>query len=594
MARFFLCRSSSSFPRTSRRAFFVGVLPLAFLSAAGAQTPSAASSATSSSAQQEPAKPDSNLPPDEVISRDSPATFKVRVNLVLVRVVVRDASGKVITNLKKDDFQLEDNRKRQTISTFSVEMPASEIPTVKLGTAEATPEESPPVKAPQLPQRFVALFFDDLHLSMADAMLSKQAATKLLSSMQAGDRFSIFTTSGQVAEDFTGDRAKLAETIQRIVPHPQTTTSDCPPMSLYEAYQIQDANDSFALGVAIQDVINCARVIPEQAETLARSAAQRELTLGEFQVRQAFQNIDELIQRMSAAPGQRAIVLMSPGFFVVPSAQQESGEMIDRATRANVVINTIDARGLYVSSMFQADSNSRPSAQKTRLVQTEESLQNDVLAEIADGTGGLFFHNRNDIDQGLLQAAAEPEVSYVLGFTPENLKPDGKYHHLKVTLANKEKWTLQARHGYFAPHGEADPEAAAKDEVRQAIYSQGELHDLPIGCKTQYFSNATGKHLSVLLHIQTGTLKFRKADDRNKDDLTIATAIFDGNGNLVTGSEKTVEMQLRDSTLGRMNKAGLNVRSRYDLQAGTFLLRIVVRDSEGAQMAALSRRVTIP
>jgi VWFA-related protein len=518
----------------------------------------------------------------------------VRVNLVLVRVVVRDTSGKVITNLKKEDFQLEDNRKRQTISTFSLETPTSEISTVKLGTAEATPEESPPVKVPQLPQRFVALFFDDLDLSMADAMLSKQAATKLLGSMQASDRFAIFTTSGQVAEDFTGDRAKLNEAIQRIVPHPQTNASDCPPMSLYEAYQIVQANDPFALSVAVQDVIHCASVTPEQAESLARSAAQRGFTLGEFQVHQAFQSISELIRRMSVAPGQRTIVLMSPGFFVAPSSQQQSGELIDRATKANVVINTIDARGLYVSSMFQSDTNMLQSTLKARLIQTEESLRNDVLAEIADGTGGLFFHNRNDIDQGLLQAAAEPEVSYVLGFTPENLKLDGKYHHLKVTLTNKEKWTLQARHGYFAPHGEADPEAATKEEIRQAIYSQGELHDLPIGCQTQYFSNATGKHLSVLLHIQTGTLKFRKADDRNKNNLTIATAIFDGNGNLVAGSEKIVEMQLRDSTLGRVNKAGLNVRSRYDLQAGTFLLRIVVRDSEGAQMAALSRGVTIP
>jgi len=594
MARYFLGRSSSSLPITLWLVFFGGLLPFACLPAARAQTSSTTSQAAPSSTSQDSAKPDANLPTDEIISRESPATFKVRVNLVLVRVVVRDASGKVITNLKKDDFQLEDNRKRQTISSFSVETPTSEISTVKMGTAEATPEETPPVKAPQLPQRFVALFFDDLDLSMADAMLSKQAATKLLGSMQASDRFAIFTTSGQVAEDFTGNRAKLNEANQRIVPHPQTTASDCPPMSLYEAYQIVQANDSFALGVAIQDVIHCARVTPEQAESLARSAAQRELTLGEFQVHQAFQSISELIRRMSAAPGQRTIVLMSPGFFVVPSDQHESGEMIERATKANVVINTIDARGLYVSSIFQSDTNILQSAQKTRLVQTEESLQNDVLAEIADGTGGLFLHNRNDIDQGLLQAAAEPEVSYVLGFTPENLKPDGKYHHLKVTLSNKEKWTLQARHGYFAPHGEADPEAAAKDEIRQAIYSQGELHDLPIGCQTQYFSNATGKHLSVLLHIQTGTLKFRKADDRNNNKLTIATAIFDGNGNLVTGSEKTVEMQLRDSTLGRMNKAGLNVRSRYDLQAGTFLLRIVVRDSEGAQMAALSRGVTIP
>src|SRR5260370_11016018 len=49
-------------------------------------------------------------PNEEVSSHDTPATFKVRVNLVLVRVVVRDSQGKVLSNLKQQDFQLYDNR----------------------------------------------------------------------------------------------------------------------------------------------------------------------------------------------------------------------------------------------------------------------------------------------------------------------------------------------------------------------------------------------------------------------------------------------------------------------------------------------------
>src|SRR6266487_2665186 len=61
----------------------------------------------------------------EVSSRDTPTTFKVRVNLVLVRVVVRDAQGNVVPNLKKEDFQLFDNRKPQVISSFTAETPES-------------------------------------------------------------------------------------------------------------------------------------------------------------------------------------------------------------------------------------------------------------------------------------------------------------------------------------------------------------------------------------------------------------------------------------------------------------------------------------
>jgi len=71
------------------------------------------------------AAPAAQAPNDssEVSTRDSAATFRVRVNLVLVRVVVRDGTGKVIANLQKQDFQLSDNRKPQVISTFSVETP---------------------------------------------------------------------------------------------------------------------------------------------------------------------------------------------------------------------------------------------------------------------------------------------------------------------------------------------------------------------------------------------------------------------------------------------------------------------------------------
>ena len=54
------------------------------------------------------------------------------------------------------------------------------------------------MKAPELPQRFVTLFFDDVHLSIADSMYSQLAAAKVLGSMQEGDRFAIFTTSGAV------------------------------------------------------------------------------------------------------------------------------------------------------------------------------------------------------------------------------------------------------------------------------------------------------------------------------------------------------------------------------------------------------------
>jgi hypothetical protein len=158
-------------------------------------------------------------------------------------------------------------------------------------------------------------------------------------------------------------------------------------MTLYEAYQIIEANDPTALAVAISDAAACAG---PAASALVQTAAQRALTLGESEMQFAFSNIDALIKRMSGLPGQRIIVMMSPGFFVTPSMYQ-TGDIIDRASKANIVINAIDARGLYVPSVYDASNSGPVSPLKMQFVLIEEQIQDGVLAELADGTGGTFF-----------------------------------------------------------------------------------------------------------------------------------------------------------------------------------------------------------
>jgi VWFA-related protein len=604
MATVPLSRPLSSLPRSVWIALFGAIISCTTLPVARAQAPAAtpqAAQAPPADTSQNAPKPDTKATNDEIVSHDSPATFKVRVNLVLVRVVVRDNDGKVVTNLKKEDFQLADERKPQIISSFSVETPASRAPAV--GPAEAI-SEGTPVKAADLPQRFVTLFFDDLHLTLQDAMFSRQATAKIFPAMGPRDRLSIFTTSGQVEQDFTGDRGKLEEAVQRILPHSlvQNSPADCPPMTLYEAHMILDERDASAIQIANQDLINCAGNLgPGAAATgpspIVEAAAETVLNLAEAEEQRTYQALVALIRRMSVLPGQRVIVMMSPGFFVLPTMHMPEGEVIDRATKENVVINTIDARGLWVSSVYDASSpatTASVSPVKTLYTFRDEESRFAPLADLADGTGGVYFHDRNDIDQGLLHAATEPEVSYVLGFAPQNLKLDGKYHNLKVTLVNKQKWALQARHGYFAPRGEANPEAAAKEEIQQAVFSQEEMRELPIECQAQFFKGADGVHLTVVTHVGTEELKFRKVDGRNQDTLTITTGIFDQNGNMLAGLQRVLDMRLKDVTLERVNKTGLNVKLSFDLQPGTFLVRSVVRDSEGAQMGAANREVVIP
>ena len=113
--------------------------------------------------------------------------------------------------------------------------------------------------------------------------------------------------------------------------------------------------------------------------------------------------------------------------------------------------------------------------------------------------------------------------------------------------------------------------------------------------QTQFFrKDATQSRLSVLAHVDLKSVKFRKVDGRNHDDLTLATVVFDENGNYITGGEKILEMKLLDSTLERLDRSGITVKSSFDVKPGTYLVRLVVRDKEGELMAARNGAVVIP
>src|SRR6202166_1244679 len=166
--------------------------------------PAPSANATPTLAQQESPKPDATKSPtaqqpsdnSELVTQDSAATFKVHVNLVLVRVVVRDNQGKVVTNLRKEDFQLFDNRKPQAITSFSTETPESQALKPTPSKDEETGESPTSIEvesaAENLPQRFVALLFDDVHMSMEDTAVVRAAATKLFGSLAPSDRVAMF------------------------------------------------------------------------------------------------------------------------------------------------------------------------------------------------------------------------------------------------------------------------------------------------------------------------------------------------------------------------------------------------------------------
>lgn len=380
---------------------------------------------------------------------DSISTLKVSVNLVPLRVVVRDAKGQAIGGLTKADFQLLDRDKPQVISQFSAEHVVS--------SDSAPTPGSETQQAGSLTARYTAYLFDDLHIEASHLFVVREAATRRFNSMSPErERVAIFTTSGQKGIDFTADRAKLQTTVARLEPRIAPRATKCPSMSFYMADLIANKGDQDALGVAAQDAMRCEFNTNSKASRVARqlaeAAAREKFELGRVEIGRTLRLLKALVQGMSKAPGQRTIVVISPGFFI--SDDQDQVEIMDMAIRGDVTVSALDPRGLVPGSDI-ANENSglfdphNPGKKSYELMGAE--MDRVALDELAEATGGIFFRNNNDLDEGLKRVAALPEYSYVLAFSPEHSKFDGRFHKLKVTLANGSKVKVQARKGYYAP-----------------------------------------------------------------------------------------------------------------------------------------------
>lgn len=555
-----------------------------------------------------------NPNPPEMATQENQPSYQLRVqrNLVLVRVVVRDSKGKPAANLTKENFRLLDNGKPQTISEFTVEHGlegGAKEPAPATSSTEGQPEAA---EAARVAQRFVGLYFDDVHLPFEDVARTRSSAQKFLdTSAQPADRVGIFTSSGQGNVDFTAERDKLRDALLRLMPRPIVTTSnqECPDILPYQAYLIVEASDQLAQQAAVEDILACqchndAQLCPTaQLTAEAQTDAYRVLNQDQNQSEYSLRAIESLVRRMATLPGQRSIVWVSPG-FMTRQLEFRINEIVDRALRSNVIINTLDSRGLYT---FDPGGDISKAANPAMfgdpavagyLVQirhTEVETDNDVLASVAAGTGGTFFENSNDLDEGFRRVSGVPEAAYVLGFSPANLKPDGKFHSLKVQIVPSAGLSVQARKGYFAPKELQDAKAQADEEIREAVFSRDEMRELPMDFHTQFFKISDREvQLSILTRLDLRALHFRKEDQRNVDNVRVVAAIFDPDGRVVNTQEEDLQMHLRDATLDRLRSSGVTLKHEFKLPPGTYVVRVVARDSEGKQLSGSNRTIEIP
>jgi hypothetical protein len=223
--------------------------------------------------------------------------------------------------------------------------------------------------------------------------------------------------------------------------------------------------------------------------------------------------------------------------------------------------------------------------------ENDQIADSNVLAEFTDGTGGTFFHNNNDLTEGLRRIALPPEFVYQLGFSPQDLRENGKYHQLTVKIVGVDKLSVSARRGYFAPNHLANPKQIETTELDDGLYSQAEIHDLPIQIQTQTVrgDKPTAK-LNVLTLVDLDALPHHQTDGKNINELRIVAAVFDRNGKYLGAINRKVAVHWSDDHAGTQTATTFS----FLLDPGPYLVRMVVRDSESQRLSAQAAVVEIP
>jgi len=403
---------------------------------------------------------------------ESAAIFHVKTNLVLAPVVVRDRNGKAVGSLTKQNFIVYDNGKPMPVKLFEVETPASrqqrmQKNATEVGGAESAPEQTKP--GVNTPTRFVSYVFDDVHMDNTQLGQIRNAVIRQLKQMmRPGDRVAFYTTSGDVSVDFTNDSEKLLTAINSVAGKVflGALHMECPRLNEYTAWRIEDAGFSgMEYAFAMEEVKSCK---PQQTQpggggqaaagctssgdsttntcdpnSFSNAATVREavglvINRNQHDTQRTLDVLRAVSRRLSTMPGERAMVLLSPGFYV--HEQHTVNDIIDAAARTRILVNAVDVRGLLDSmATGGADDNSTEglSSNLMRLRQQYgiegEQAQVSTIADLAEATGGKLSRN-NDFDGALTRAIVSPDYTYMIGFAPQNMKHDGSYHKIKIVI----------------------------------------------------------------------------------------------------------------------------------------------------------------
>jgi len=518
-----------------------------------------------------------NLAPPQAADQN---VIRINVNLVQVDAVVTDSHDHLVPNLEASDFQVLQDGKPQKISNFSyinVRPPNIAPAPVTVAEKKGVPPPPPVMIKPEQARRLIALVVDDLALAFDSTARVRGALKKFVDNdMQPGDLVAIIRTGAGMGslQQFTADKRVLYAAIDHVRWNSMGRVgvgSFQPGGGAYNA-QFTDAMTAGSLG-AIQYVVN---------------------------------GLHDL-------PGRKAVILFSENLKLFSRngdndlALLQARRLEDAANRAGVVIYSIDPRGLETTSLSAADDTGKMSRKQLNnfpMMRSQQIIRSqDGMVLLANDTGGLFFHDSNDIAGQLRKAVADTEGYYLLGYHPDASTFDPKtglpkFHkvEVKVTRAGLH---VRSRSGFF---GKSDSYAEHKPAGRQAELAaalQSPFGDNQIHVRlTTLFaqSPAAGSFVDAMLHVDAKDLKFSdQPDGWHKAVIDVEAVTFGEDGQPVDSSGKTFTLQFKDAAYQNALQNGLIYTMQHLVKKpGAYQMRVALRDSDTEQLGSASEFIEIP
>jgi VWFA-related protein len=516
--------------------------------------------------------------------------LRSQTNVVLVDVRAT-AKGKPVADLTEKDFRVFEDGVPQTVSSFSLE------DVERLAQASAANGPPPAIDLDKLPpnvppatvlqdHRLTLLFFDVSSMQPDDLMRALKAATSFVKErLTPADLVAVvtYTSSLRVIQNFTNNRDALTKSLHGILVGEESS-------NLASNGSVGAAGGSDASGqeIVTQDVSDA--FTPDETE------------FNIFNTDEKLAAIESLADMLRGVPGRKSVIHFSSG-ITGTGIENEAQLMATTAAanQANVSLYTMDTRGLMAlppggdatSSSPSGTAAYRDAAVSSQISSTHSSRE--TLATLAQDTGGRTFYDTNDFGQAFEQIQSENSSYYLLGYSPTNLRSDGRFRKIRVEVT-RPGVKVEARPGYYAPKNflqftRDDREA----QLQQALNLDEPFLDLPFVVEASYFLRPDNTYyVALAAKIPGSAVQLLQKSHTRETEFDFIWRATDAAGKPVGVLRDTLPVKVAGESYDMLRASNFLYVGSIVLPAGKFQLKVLVRENQTGKMGTFEEPLELP